>query len=127
MEFTTPDGRTIDLREAAEKVLRSLDSLFECLLQDRTQVEEKWRGRIQGAEPAAQARVNENPCLRVGLAPGLDPQRKQGLGLVEIERSDRMRLVGRLVDLSFDGLELELVSGERIRLIPEAVEHVRVV
>lgn len=88
-------GMTVELKIAAESVLRSLDDEYHALLADRSSVEEKWRSRS-------------------GL---LDRE-------VDVECSDGSRLAGRLVRQTFDELELEIASGGRVHLPPEAVEHV---
>jgi BirA family biotin operon repressor/biotin-[acetyl-CoA-carboxylase] ligase len=88
-------GSEADWKAAAEAVLRSLDEEYESLLADRSRVEEKWR-------------------TRTGL---MDRE-------VDLERSDRSRLQGTLRGLTFDEVELETAFGERVRLAPEAVEHI---
>ncbi|MFO0804102.1 MAG: biotin--[acetyl-CoA-carboxylase] ligase [Gemmataceae bacterium] len=87
-------GADVELKAAAEAVLRSLDEEYQSLLADRARVEEKWRART-------------------GL---MDRE-------VEVERSDGSRLSGTLVRLTFDDVELDTASG-RVRLAPEMVEHI---
>lgn len=88
----------VELKTAAGAVLHSLDDEYHALLVNRGSVEEKWR-------------------TRTGLLNGT----------VELERSDGARLHGTLLRLSFDEVELESASGDRVRLAPEAVEHIRAV
>lgn len=90
-------GPAVELRDAVEAVVRNLDAEWSRLLAgERTAVEADWK-------------------WRVGFL-GRD---------VEVERSDGSRPTGRLRDLGFDGLDLELPDGTVERIPPEAVEHVR--
>lgn len=93
--FASLSGSEVEWKVAAETVLRSLDAEYEHLLTDRSRIEEKWR-------------------TRTGL---IDRE-------VELERSDRSRVHGTLRRLTFDDVELDATSGERVRLAPEAVEHI---
>ena len=87
----------VELRTAAEAVVRNLDAEWSRLLAgERAAVEADWKWRI-------------------GFL-GRD---------VEVERSDGSRPTGRLRELGFDGLDLELPDGTVERIPPEAVEHVR--
>ena len=90
-------GRSFDLRTAAEVVIRQLDAEYARLIGgERVAVEADWK-------------------WRTGL---LGRQ-------VLVELSDGTTLAGRLREMSFDGLDLE-ISGERVRrIVPESVEHVR--
>jgi BirA family transcriptional regulator, biotin operon repressor / biotin---[acetyl-CoA-carboxylase] ligase len=90
-------GRAIELRDAAEAVVRNLDAEWERLLAgERAAVEADWTWRVGF----------------LGRA-------------VEVERTDGTRPVGRLREMGFDGLELERPDGTFERIPPEAVEHVR--
>ena len=85
------------LREAAEAVLRQLDQEYGRLLAgERVAVEADWKWRL-------------------GL---LGRQ-------VIVERYDGSTEEGRLHDLSFDGLELEVAQGLFRVIVPETVAHVR--
>lgn len=90
-------GRPIDPRHAAEVVIRKLDAEYARLRSgERVAVEADWKWRI-------------------GL-----------LGLVvEIEHRDATTSVGRLFDMSFDGLEVETPDGFVRAVAPETVSHLR--
>ncbi len=88
-------GKPVEHRRAAETVLMCLDAEYSQLLSERTAVEAQFQWRI-------------------GL---LGRQ-------VSIELSDGSRLVGRLHEMTFDGLDLELGDGSHRRIVPERVEHV---
>jgi BirA family biotin operon repressor/biotin-[acetyl-CoA-carboxylase] ligase len=89
-------GTAIEHRTAAETVLRHLDSEYARLLSSEwAAVQAEWKWRT-----------------------GLLGQR------VVVELSDGSRLTGRLHDMSFDALDLELPDGSRQAIVPERVEHV---
>jgi BirA family transcriptional regulator, biotin operon repressor / biotin---[acetyl-CoA-carboxylase] ligase len=90
-------GSPVELRAAAEAVVRNLDA--------------EW-GRLLAGERAA---VEADWKWRVGFL-GRD---------VEVELTDGSRPTGRLRDMGFDGLELERPDGSVEVIRPEAVEHVR--
>ncbi len=96
-------GRAEDLpfglREAGEVVIRWLDAEY---------------GRLLGGERAA---VEADWRWRTGL---LGRQ-------VEVELTEGAGLTGRLVEMGFDGLGLEVHGGGVRRVVPEAVAHVRAV
>lgn len=90
-------GRPVDLHAAAGEVVRHLDAEY---------------GRLLGGERVAVESVWK---WRTGL---LGHQ-------VVIERTDGSTTAGRLREMSFGGLELELPGGEARVIVPETVEHVR--
>lgn len=90
-------GRSIDARVAAESVLRQLDREYERIL----------RGELVAVEAAWK--------WRVGL---LGRQ-------VLIETTDGSNLSGRLHEMGFDGLEIEVADGFFRAIPPETVAHVR--
>jgi BirA family biotin operon repressor/biotin-[acetyl-CoA-carboxylase] ligase len=90
-------GHAVELRGAAESVVRHLDA--------------EW-GRLVGGERAA---VEADWKWRVGL---LDRD-------VEVELADGSRPTGRLREMTFNGLELERPDGTLAVIRPEEVEHVR--
>lgn len=92
-------GSPQDLRAAVGVLLSHLDAEYARLLAgERAAVEADWKGRV-------------------GL---LGRQ-------VEVELADGSRVAGRLREMGFDGLEVELSAGAVRRVAPEAVEHVRAV
>ncbi len=92
-------GREVNLRRAAEVVLRCFDLEYERLIGgERVAVEADWKWRT-----------------------GLLGQH------VEIERSDGTRVLGRIKEMGFDGIEVERPDGAVSNLVPETIEHIRVV
>jgi len=90
-------GRVIEPREAAEAVLRRLDREYNRLLAgERVAVEAEWK-------------------WRVGL---LGRQ-------VVVELRDGSTVSGRLHEMGFDGLELEVADGFFRVIVPETVTHLR--
>lgn len=90
-------GREIPVRLAAEAVLGRLDREYSRLLErERVAVEADWKWRI-------------------GL---LGRQ-------VEVELMDGSQVEGRLHEMGFDGLELEVADGLFRLIIPETVAHLR--
>lgn len=90
-------GHTVALREAAEAVLRRLDAEYDRLLAgERVAVEADWKWRI-------------------GL---LGRQ-------VAVEMNDGSTAVGRLHEMGFGGLELEVADGLFRVVVPESVAHLR--
>ena len=90
-------GRTVELRPAVEAVLRALDSEYT---------------RLQNGEQVA---VEADWKWRIGL-----------LGHhVLVECTDGSSLQGRLRDMSFEALELEVDSPIPLRITPETVAHIR--
>jgi BirA family biotin operon repressor/biotin-[acetyl-CoA-carboxylase] ligase len=95
LELVSPGSG--DHLAATEAVVRSLDAEWARLLAgERVAVEADWK-------------------WRVGL-----------LGrTVEVEHTDGTRRTGRLLEMGFDGLDLERPDGGVERIAPEAVEHLR--
>jgi BirA family biotin operon repressor/biotin-[acetyl-CoA-carboxylase] ligase len=89
-------GREFDLRTAAEAVLTRLDGEYGRLLAgERVAVEADWKWRT-----------------------GLLARH------VAVELADGTTVRGRLIEMSFAGLDVETDGGVR-RIVPETVEHVR--
>lgn len=92
-------GMAIELRTAAEAVVRHLDAEYARLVGgERTAVEADWK-------------------WRTGL---LGRQ-------VEVELTDGTFLHGRMREMGFDGLEVEADGGFVRTIVPETVAHVRAV
>jgi BirA family biotin operon repressor/biotin-[acetyl-CoA-carboxylase] ligase len=90
-------GKDFDLRAVCEAVLRALDGEYHRLVQgETTPVEAEWK-------------------WRVGL---LGKQ-------VEIELVDGAKVYGRLHEMGFGGLELELADGVFQCFLPERIAHLR--
>jgi BirA family biotin operon repressor/biotin-[acetyl-CoA-carboxylase] ligase len=90
-------GQEVSVRTAAETVLGRLDREYERLLRgERVAIEADWKWRI-------------------GF---LGRQ-------VEIELLDGFRVTGRLHEMCFDGLELEVADGLFRLIVPETVAHLR--
>jgi BirA family transcriptional regulator, biotin operon repressor / biotin---[acetyl-CoA-carboxylase] ligase len=88
-------GREVSVRTAAETVLGRLDREYERLLRgERVAIEADWKWRI-------------------GL---LGRQ-------VDVELLDGSRVTGRLHEMGFDGLELEVADGLFRLIVPETVAH----
>lgn len=91
-------GRSFELRSAAEAVLHHLDAEYSKLLAgERTHGEARWAERT-----------------------GLLNQR------VEVELGDGQRIVGRMLDMTFDGIRLEEPEGRVQTLVPERIEQIRI-
>jgi BirA family biotin operon repressor/biotin-[acetyl-CoA-carboxylase] ligase len=87
-------GQTLDWRETACSLISQLDASYEQICKgDRTGLEARWRRRI--GLRGKRALVE---CLDVAYR-------------------------GRLLALSWDGLELETPEGEHVHLTPESVRH----
>lgn len=94
---------------------------------------------VSGGEtdlPTAAAAVitcldGESRRLLIGERVAVEADWKWRTGLlgrtVEVELMDGTYLRGRMLEMSFDGLDLELSAGEDWRITPEAVAHVRAV
>jgi len=90
-------GKSTALRTVAEVLLRHLDSAYARLLEGEWHaVQAEWKSRT-----------------------GLLSQD------VEVELTDGSRMSGRLRDLSFDAVELELAADRLTSIVPERVEHIR--
>jgi BirA family transcriptional regulator, biotin operon repressor / biotin---[acetyl-CoA-carboxylase] ligase len=92
--FST-SGKLLDVTELASRLIAQLDEEYDRLLQgDFTTLEARWRERL--------GLIGCQVCVE---------------GVSQMAR-------GRLLDVSLDGLALELANGETIRLAPEAVRHI---
>jgi BirA family biotin operon repressor/biotin-[acetyl-CoA-carboxylase] ligase len=91
-------GRTLDRVEVTRELIRQLDEEY-CRLQvdNGDSLESRWK-------------------RRTGL-----------LGKEVVVECQDATYRGRLVNLSWDGLEMKLTGGENLRLVPETVKHVTAV
>lgn len=89
-------GQSYDLRSVVECVIQRIDEEYERLLSGgRTAVEADWKWRL-------------------GM-----------LGrMASIELMDGMAVAGRLKDMSFEKLELEMGDGAVRAIVPESVRHI---
>jgi len=87
-------GLSFTIENVAKELIRQLDEQFHRLLEGDVQtLEALWKWRL-------------------GL-----------LGKVVTVEGDQQLHRGRLLDVTFDGLDLEVNTGEVLRLMPESVKH----
>jgi BirA family biotin operon repressor/biotin-[acetyl-CoA-carboxylase] ligase len=95
--LTALSGKSFELRPAAEAVLAHLDAAYSQLTSgNRAAVEATWQARTGFVDQC-----------------------------VEVELSDGQRIVGRIREMNFAGIELEDVHGRLESIVPERIEQIR--